>query len=320
MDKPYDAVIAGGGPAGLTAALYLARAGCRVLVLEKKHFGGQIAITENVENYPGLDPVPGWELAQTMRRQAERFGAELVMGEVTGLEAAGNIKTVHSTLGSFCSLGILLAPGSRPKNAGFWGEDAFRGRGVSNCATCDGRFFEGKEVFVIGGGYAAAEESVFLARFARHVTVLIRREGFSCPAAVAQAAENHPKITVLPHTVMEQITGTKGPEYARYKNIQTGEITEYRAPEGEIFGVFVFTGYAPDTDFLRGTVELDARGHIITDEACRTSVDGVYGVGDACVKSLRQVVTAVADGALGAVELEQYVAARRKQTLAQESL
>ena len=312
MEHLYDVVIVGGGPAGLTAALYLARARYRVLVLEKESFGGQIAITHEVVNYPGIAKTSGKALTDTIRQQAEGFGAEFLLAEATGFDLAGDIKTVHTGKGACRCFGILLATGAHPRMVGFRGEEEYKGRGVAYCATCDGEFFTGKEVFVVGGGYAAAEESVFLTKFARHVTVLVRKGDFSCAASVADQAKNHEKITVLYHTVMEEVSGENGLTYARYKNTATGEVTEYRSDES--FGVFVFAGYAPETEAVQGMVELNAQGYIVTDASQKTSAEGVYAAGDVCIKPLRQVVTAVSDGALAATELEKYVAAMQRKT------
>ena len=311
MDDLYDVVIIGAGPAGLTAALYLARAKYRVLVLEKDQFGGQIAITHEVVNYPGIFKTSGKALTATIQQQAESFGAEFELAEATGFDLSENIKVVHTNKGAYRCLGVLLATGAQPRTVGFKGEEAHKGRGVAYCATCDGEFFTGKEVFVIGGGYAAAEESVFLTKFARHVTILIRKDDFSCAASGAEQAKKHEKITVLTNTVMEEVSGSNGLSYARYKNTVTGEVTEYQS--GEAFGVFVFAGYAPATNALKGAVELDQQGYIVTDESQKTSIDGVYAAGDVCIKPLRQVVTATADGALAATELEKYVAAMQKK-------
>ena len=312
MENLYDVVIVGGGPAGLTAALYLARAKYRVLVLEKEQFGGQIAITHEVVNYPGIAKTSGKALTDTIRQQAESFGAEFQLAEATGFTLAGDVKTVHTPQGEYRCFGILLATGAHPRTIGFLGEEEHKGRGVAYCATCDGEFFTGKEIFVVGGGYAAAEESVFLTKFARHVTVLVRKDDFSCAASVAEQAKNHEKITVLYHTVMEEVSGENGLNYARYKNTATGEVTEYKSEEG--FGVFVFAGYAPATEAVKGMVELDAQGYIVTDASLKTSVEGVYAAGDVCIKPLRQVVTATGDGALAATELEKYVAAVHRKT------
>ena len=312
MENLYDVIIVGSGPAGLTAALYLARAKYRVLVLEKEQFGGQISITHEVVNYPGIAKTSGKALTDTIQQQAESFGAEFMMAEATDFDLSGNIKTVQTNRGDYRCFGVLLATGAHPRTVGFQGEEEHKGRGVAYCATCDGEFFTGKEVFVVGGGYAAAEESVFLTKFARHVTILIRRDDFSCAASVADQAKNHEKITVLTNTIMEEVSGENGLTYARYKNTVTGEVTEYKSKE--TFGVFVFAGYAPATEMLKGIVELNEQGYIVTDASQKTSVDGVYAAGDVCIKPLRQVVTATSDGALAATELEKYVAAMQRKT------
>ena len=312
MENLYDVIVVGGGPAGLTAALYLARAKYRVLVLEKEQFGGQITITHEVVNYPGIAKTSGKALTDTMQKQAEAFGAEFVLAEVTGFDLSGDLKTVRTNRGDYRCFGALLATGAHPRTVGFKGEEEHKGRGVAYCATCDGEFFTGKEVFVVGGGYAAAEESVFLTKFAKHVSILIRKEDFSCAASVADQARNHEKITVLTNTVMEEVSGENGLNYARYKNTVTGEVTEYKS--AETFGVFVFAGYAPATEILKGTVELNGQGYIVTDASQKTSADGVYAAGDVCIKPLRQVVTATSDGALAATELEKYVAAMQRKT------
>ena len=312
MDNLYDVVIVGGGPAGLTAALYLARAKYRVLVLEKEQFGGQISITHEVVNYPGIAKTSGKALTDTIQQQAEHFGAEFMLAEAIGFDLSGDIKTVHTSKGDYRCFGILLATGAHPRTVGFKGEEAHKGRGVAYCATCDGEFFTGKEVFVVGGGYAAAEESVFLTKFARHVTILVRKDDFSCAASVSDQAKNHEKITVLTNTVMEEVSGENGLNYARYKNTVTGEVTEVKGEES--FGVFVFAGYAPATEAVKGIVELNEQGYIITDASQKTSAEGVYAAGDVCIKPLRQVVTATSDGALAATELEKYVAAVHRKT------
>lgn len=314
MQQLYDVVIVGGGPAGLTAALYLARAKYRVLVLEKEQIGGQIAITENVVNYPGIASVSGRELTDTMRKQAESFGAEFRMEEARSLDLDQDVKIVGTDRGEYRCFGLLLATGAHPRPVGFRGEEEYRGRGVAYCATCDGEFFTGKDVFVVGGGYAAAEESVFLTKFARHVTILIRGKDFSCAASVAEKARNHEKITVLTNTVLEEVSGENGLDYARYTNRKIGETTQFRAAPGETFGVFVLAGYAPETTLCQGLLERNEQGYLITDDSRKTSVDGVYAAGDVCIKPLRQVVTATGDGALAATELEKYVALMQEKT------
>ena len=310
----YDVIIIGGGPAGLTAAIYLARARYRVLVLEREQFGGQITITHEVVNYPGIGKTSGKLLTDTMQQQAEAFGAEFLLAEATGLDLAGDIKTVRTGRGDFQCFGVLLATGAHPRMVGFKGEEEHKGRGVAYCATCDGEFFTGKEVFVVGGGFAAAEESVFLTKFARHVTILMRSEDFTCAEAAAQPARQHEKITILPFTELLEVSGENGLDHARWKNTQTGEITEYQSQDGETFGVFVFAGYEPATDLVKGLVRLDDKGYVITDGTLKTSVEGVYAAGDVCIKPLRQVVTATGDGALAATELEKYAAMMQRKT------
>ena len=243
MQNLYDVVVIGGGPAGLTAAIYLARARYRVVVVEKERFGGQITITHEVVNYPGVARTSGAELTETMRRQAESFGAEFLLAGVESLDMSGDVKTVKTDRGELKCFGVLLATGAHPRMVGFTGEAEFRGRGVAYCATCDGEFFTGKEVFVVGGGFAAAEEAVFLTKYASHVTILIRGDDFSCAKSVADATRANPKITVLTNTEVVDVTGDSTLRTIRYRNKLTGEVTECRAPEGDNIGVFVFVPF-----------------------------------------------------------------------------
>ena len=310
----YDVVVIGGGPAGLTAALYLARARYRVVVVEKDHFGGQITITAEVVNFPGVERTSGAALTETMRKQAESFGAEFLLAEVTGLDLTGDVKTVRTSRCDLKCFGVLLATGAHPRMVGFQGEEQFRGRGVAYCATCDGEFFTDKDVFVVGGGFAAAEESVFLTKYARHVTILIRGDGFTCAQATADAARNHEKITVLTNTVVEEVSGDTALRFIRYRNTRTGQVTKHHAADGETFGVFVFAGYEPATELVQGLAELDEQSYVLTDRSQKTTADGLYAAGDVCVKPLRQVVTAVGDGALAATELERLCAAMQART------
>lgn len=314
MKDLYDVVIIGGGPAGLTAAIYLTRAKYRVLLLEKEKFGGQITISYEVVNYPGVSVCSGKELTDVMYRQAEYFGTEFLLAEATKLELKNDVKIVHTNKGDFQCLGVLLASGAHPRMIGFKGENEFKGRGVAYCATCDGEFFTGKEVFVIGGGFAAAEESVFLTKYASHVTILIREEDFTCAKAVADQARDHEKISVITDTTVEEVSGDGVVNYIRYKNHKTGEITEYNADKGDSIGVFVFAGYEPETALVKNVAKLDDFGYIITDNDQKTSVEGLYAAGDICIKPLRQVVTATGDGALAATELERFVSKARKKT------
>ncbi|MCD8157505.1 MAG: FAD-dependent oxidoreductase [Clostridiales bacterium] len=313
-DNMYDVVIVGGGPAGLTAAIYLARAKYRVLVIEKERFGGQITITAEVVNYPGVFKTNGVELTENMQRQAQTFGAEFLLAEAERLEVGGDIKKVITNRGTFDCFGIIAATGAHPRTVGFEGEERFKGRGVAYCTTCDGEFFTGKEIFVIGGGFAAAEESVFLTKYAKHVTILVREDDFTCAKTTADKARNNEKITVLTNVEVKYVKGDNSLTEICYANTKTGEEILYKAEKGDSFGVFVFAGYAPETKLLKGIAELDPSGYVITDENRFTGTEGVYAAGDVRVKNLRQVVTAVGDGAVTATELERYASAMQKKT------
>lgn len=309
----YDAVIIGGGPAGLTAAIYLARARYRVVVVERERFGGQITITDEVVNYPGVLRASGVEITETMRRQAEAFGAEFMLAEVKSLDLSGDIKRLATNKGELACYGVLLATGAKPRSLGFPGEERFRGHGVAYCATCDGEFFTGKDVFVVGGGFAAAEESVFLTKYARSVTVLVRGADFTCAPAAAEGAKNHPKIRVLYNTEVLEATGAESLSGLRYRNTLTGEVGEYRAAPGETFGLFVFVGYAPATDLVRGLCDVDDAGYVLTDASHMTSAKGLFAAGDVCVKELRQVATAVGEAAATATAMERYLKASQER-------
>ena len=315
QDDLYDVIVVGGGPAGLTAGLYLARARYRVLILEKDDFGGQITITNEVVNYPGVGRTTGRALTQTMRQQAQDFGAEFLSAEAIGLDVYGDVKTVHTSRGDLKAFGILIATGASPRKLGFEGESEYAGRGVAYCATCDGEFFAGKEVLVVGGGFAAAEESVFLTTYASKVTVLVREQDFTCDATVAAAAKNNPKIDVRYQVELQGVTaGQGGLREASILNRATGQTETWKPADGGTFGVFVFAGYVPATDLVRGVVELDDHGYVVTHGYLETSVPGVYAAGDLRAKNLRQVVTATADGAIAAVELERYAKRMSEKT------
>ena len=314
MNNLYDAVVIGGGPAGLTAALYLARAKYRVVVVEKENFGGQITITHEVVNYPGVGKTSGKALTETMRKQAESFGAEFMLAEVEALDMEGDVKTIKTSRGELKAFGVLLATGAHPRMVGFEGEEDFRGRGVAYCATCDGEFFTGKDVFVVGGGFAAAEESVFLTKYANHVTVLVRCKDFSCAESVAEHARNNEKITVLTEAEVINVAGDDAVRSIKYRNKANGEVLEYKAKDGDNIGVFVFAGYQPATNLVKEFGVTNEQGYVETDRSMKTKVEGLYAAGDVCIKPLRQVVTAIGDGALAATELEKYAAKMQKKT------
>jgi thioredoxin reductase (NADPH) len=314
VENVYDAVVIGGGPAGLTAALYLARARYRVLVVEREHFGGQITITSEVVNYPGVLTASGEQLTDTMRRQAEAFGAEMLLASVESLDLAADVKVVHTSRGDIRCLAVLLATGASPRSAGFEGEENFRGHGVAYCATCDGEFFTGREVFVVGGGFAAAEEAVFLTTYASHVTILVYTDDFTCAKATADEAYANEKITVRTNAQLLSVEGDSVVRGVRWLDRATGEEHEFSSADGGPVGVFVFVGYAPATSLVAGVAELDPQGYVITDDRQMTSADGLFAAGDVCQKRLRQVATAVGEGAATAIEMERYLKAAREHT------
>lgn len=314
-DNLFDAIIVGGGPAGLTAALYLARARYRVLVLEKDRFGGQITITHEVVNYPGVESTSGEALTDTMRRQAINFGAEVKLAEVLDVKLDGDIKEVITNSGTLRSFAVLICTGANPRHIGFEGESEFRGHGVAYCATCDGEFFTGKELLVIGGGYASAEEAMFLTRYASKVTILVRKDSFSCARSIADEVMAHPKIKVLFNHEVKSVSGNQfGITSAQIFNNKTNETFTYTAENNDTFGVFVFAGYVPNTALVKDKVALNEQGYIITDHNQETNVKGVFAAGDVCIKTLRQVVTAVSDGALAAAAMEKVAATMHDKT------
>lgn len=314
MEQLYDVIIIGGGPSGLSAAIYLARAKYKVLVIEKEKFGGQITITSEIVNYPGIESTDGKELTEAMRFQAEDFGAEFILAEVARIDVEEDIKKVVTVKGKeYQTIGIVLALGASPRKVGFQGEREFQGRGVAYCATCDGEFFTGREVLVIGGGFAAAEEAMFLTKYASKVTILVRDEAFSCAASVVEKLKKYDKIEVLYHTEVIEAGGEDIISYAKLRNNQTGEEWVYQPADKGSMGIFVFAGYVPATDWIQGQIECEPQGYIVTDRDQKTSVAGVYAAGDVCVKKLRQVVTAVSDGAIAATSLEKYVSEIREK-------
>lgn len=305
----YDVVIVGAGPAGLSAALYMARARYKVLVVEKEKIGGQITITAEIVNYPGVEKISGPELTETMRTQAEAFGAKIIVAEVLDMELEQDVKILHTTAGEYRALGVILATGANPRKLGFTGEKEFQGRGVAYCATCDGEFFTGLDVFVIGGGFAAVEEGIFLTKYARKVTLIVRGDHFACAKSVSDQIQKEEKMEVRFNTEILEAGGEGMVSHARFRNNRTGEEWSFEDEEGGGFGIFVFAGYVPNTAWIGKKVACSEGGYLITDENQKTNVPGVYAAGDVCIKNLRQVVTAVSDGAIAATSLEKHVAA-----------
>lgn len=300
--KTYDVIIVGGGPGGYTAALYAARSGLSTLVLEKLSAGGQMATTSQIDNYPGFpDGVDGFELGQQMEQQAHKYGAETVYGEVTGVELTTEPKCVHSSEGDFQGRTIILATGAYPRELGLPGEQELRGRGVAYCATCDGMMFRGKTVVVNGGGNTAVEDALYLSKLCKKVYLIHRRDQLRASAVYRKALDEQ-GVEVIWNTRVTALKKESRFTGVELENVKTGEKRELPCD-----GIFVAIGRVPDTGMFAGQVALDDAGYVVADETCRTSVPGVFAVGDVRTKVVRQVVTAAADGANAAHFAEEYL-------------
>ena len=313
MKTIYDVIVIGGGAAGMSAGIYSGRAKMKTLVLEQGSVGGQAKTTNEIVNYPGVRHTTGPKLMEEMHLQAEDFGVKFAQAEVLEAKLEGEIKVLKTTNGDYETRSVIIATGATPRTLGFPGEAEYRGRGVAYCATCDGEFYTGLEVFVIGAGFAAAEEAIFLTRFARKVTVIAREPEFTCAKTIADKVLAHQKIEVKFNTEIVEATGDELLRRVKFINNQTQETFEHVAAEDETFGIFIFAGYVPQTKVFNGLVDMDKWGYIITDENMHTSVEGVYAAGDLRPKVLRQVVTAVADGAIASLEAEKYVAHEKER-------
>jgi len=302
-----DVIILGSGPAGLTAAIYAARANLAPLVVEGTTPGGQLMITTEVENFPGFrDPVMGPDLMQSMRDQAARVGAEFVSGDATGVDFSSSPFTVDVEGTRYQARTVIIATGASAKWLGLESERLLAGHGVSACATCDGFFFRGKEVAVVGGGDAAMEEAIFLTRFATKVTVIHRRDQLRASKVMQDRAFRNPKISFAWNSVVEDILDPAQQRVTavRLRNVKTGEITDL-----PVDGLFVAIGHQPNTDVFRGQIELDPAGYIITHDGTKTSVPGVFAAGDVADRVYRQAVTAAGSGCMAAIDAERYLEA-----------
>ncbi len=305
----YDVTIIGGGPAGLAAGIYSARAALNTLLLEKGMPGGLAASTEFIENYPGFaEGAGGPELMMQMDAQARRFGTEVQSATAERIEAGEGYFTIHTDEGVITTKTIILATGAQSKKLNIPGEEEFHGRGVSYCATCDGAFFRDKEVAVIGGGNSAIEEALYLTKFASKVHILHRRGELRATKILQQRALEHEKIVMHWHSVVESISGQATVNEITVKDVRSGETKPLA-----VQGIFVYVGTQPVSALVTGLIKLDERGYIITDENMHTSQPGIFAAGDIRQKLLRQVVTAVADGAIAAVAAEKYIDALQKK-------
>lgn len=309
MAERYDVIVVGAGPAGLTAAIYAARARLRTLVLDESVPGGQVKTTHKVSNYPGFpEDVKGIDLARAFAAQAERFGAQVRRAvEITRHDLSGPVKRFQLDEEEEVEApAVIVATGARPRDLGVPGESRFKGRGISTCATCDGAYFEGKDIHVVGGGNSAVEESLFLAQFARSVTIIHQLDTFQAEAAIAEEALHHPKLKVIWNSEPREFLGEKGLTALRVENLKTKQLTEL-----ETDGVFVFIGYVPRAGLVKGLVPLDAWGYVETGEDMSTPVPGLYVAGDLRAKRFRQITTAVADGTIAALAAQRYVKEQR---------
>ena len=311
MSKIYDVIILGAGPAGLAAGLYAGRARLSTLIVEKGKDGGQIAITDEIENYPGqiVEGESGPSLIERMTQQCEKFGVDRVSDVINDVVLEGDVKKLISSKGEYCGKSLIIATGAFPRPIGCKNEKEFMGKGISFCATCDANFFEDFEVFVVGGGDSAVEEAMYLTKFARKVTIIHRRDELRAAASIQEKAFKNEKLHFMWDTVVEEVNGDGIVSEMTVKNVKTGEVTKIEADEEDgMFGVFGFIGTLPNTKIFEGTaLELDERGYIPTDVEMRTNIPGVFAAGDVRVKSFRQVVTAAADGAIATRNVEDYL-------------
>ena len=302
--KKHELIIIGGGPAGLTAGIYTSRARIPTLIIERMGCGGQAAITDNIENYPGFaEGINGFELSSRMESQARAFGTTIVNDDISGLEKGeDNGWIVRAADKQYESRAVIIAAGARYRALGVPGEEEFTGRGVSYCATCDGAFYRGREVVVVGGGDSAIQEALFLTRFASRVTIIHRRDMLRASAILQERIKENKKISLLLNSVVTGVSGTEKVSGVTIRNTVTGEQGTYPAD-----GVFVFIGWLPNTGFTSSLIEKDAQGYIVTDDRMATNIEGIFACGDVRRKLLRQVVTAAGDGATAAIAVQEYL-------------
>lgn len=300
----YDVIIIGSGPAGLAAAIYAKRAELNMLVIEKSAIsGGQIINTYEVDNYPGFSGISGFDLSMKFREHADKLGTEFVTGEVTNFQLDGDIKVITLDDNTqYRSKAVIIATGGVPRHLNVEGEEKLAGMGVSYCATCDGAFFKNRDVAVVGGGDVAVEDAIFLARIAKKVYVIHRRDEFRAKKGLVKKLLSMDNVTVLWDSVVEKINGSDMTESIRVKNVKTGESRDV-----EVAGVFIAVGYIPRTEIFKDVVETDEWGYIKAGENCETNVPGIFAAGDVRTKELRQIITAASDGAIAVTAVEKYL-------------
>jgi thioredoxin reductase (NADPH) len=313
--KHYDAIVIGAGPAGLTAGIYLSRAKLKTLILNEGITGGQLILTHEIANYPGVENISGYQLANIMMKQAKSFGCEIRSGaDIKDLDLKNKVKRIMlSDQIQYTADSVILTPGGRSRTLGVPGEDLFRGRGISYCATCDGDFFTGKEIVVIGGGNSALEEAVSLTRYASKVTIIHQFDHFQAFEHAVEEAQANPKIQFVMESVITGFFGNESIESIGIKNLRSGKTTNFKTD-----GVFIFIGYLPNTEFLKDKVELNNRHEIAVKPDMSTNIEGVYAAGDSIAKHFRQITTAVGDGTIAALAASNYlheIKAKQKQLI-----
>ncbi len=300
----YDTIVIGAGPAGLTAGIYLSRARLKTLILNEGTVGGQMVLTHEIANYPGVESISGYQLANIMKKQAKNFGCQIIANIIIkNIQFEGEIKNVTLSDGrSFTADSIILTPGGRSRTLGMPGEDIFKGKGISYCATCDGDFFTDKEIVVIGGGNSALEEAVSLTKYASKVTIVHQFDHFQAFEFAIEEASNHPKISFIMESTITAFYGTENLESVDIKNLKTNQTTNFKTD-----GIFIFIGYIPNTEFIKGKIGLNNWGEIVVNTDMSTNIEGVYAAGDSIAKRYRQVTTAVADGTVAALAASNYL-------------
>lgn len=311
MENVYDVIVLGAGPAGLTAGIYAGRNRMKTLIIERGQDGGQIAITSEIENYPGQvidEEESGSSLVARMAKQAEQFGCERMSDSIQAVELEGDVKKLVGKKGEYFARSVILATGARSRPIGCEHEGAFVGRGISYCATCDANFFRGLDVYVVGGGDSAVEEALYLTNFARKVTIIHRRDELRAAKSIQKKAFDNPKVDFIWDSVVEEVGGDEGIlAKMQVRNVKTDEVSVIEADKADgLFGLFGFVGHLPNTELFEGVVDMEG-GYVLTDDDMHTNIPGVFAAGDLRKKSLRQVVTAAADGAIAAMQAYKYL-------------
>ena len=303
MEKSYDVIILGGGAAGLTAGIYLSRAKVKTLILNEGMVGGQMILTYEIANYPGIEQTSGYQLSMTMKKQAESFGCEVKQNvQITNINLQGETKVIKLGEEEYTAKAVIIASGGRSRNLNVEGEETFKGRGISYCATCDGDFYTGQDIIVVGGGNSALEEAVSLTKFAKSVTIVHQFDHFQAFEHAVEVAKSNKKISFIMESTIDGFYGEEKVKYVNIKNLKTNEV--YKK---DIDGVFIFIGYAANSEKFKEQVKLNSYGEIIADNNMATSTPGVFVAGDVREKKIRQIATAISDGAIAAVSAIEYI-------------